>query len=153
VSEVIFIYDVHVGHSTLAEHGWRPDPPGVSRAHRRRFLALMVHAPGSLAPAPPRGPPSTFLSVDGGRSRIFVSTRQGARCRRFLTLMVGAPGSTATATPRGPVIDVCYVDGERSRIPVNTSQGAHHRRFLALMVGAPRFLAPTPPRVHVVNVS
>jgi hypothetical protein len=43
------------------------------RARRRCFLALMVGAPGSPAPTPPGGPPSTFLSVDGGRSRIFSS--------------------------------------------------------------------------------
>jgi hypothetical protein len=45
-------------------------PPGGLGAHQRRFLALMVDAPGSLALAPPEGPPSMFLSFDGGRSRI-----------------------------------------------------------------------------------
>jgi hypothetical protein len=50
VSEVIFIYDVHVGHSTLAEHGWRPDPPRGSE-----------------------GSPSTFLSIDGACSWISSS--------------------------------------------------------------------------------
>jgi hypothetical protein len=40
------------------------------RVQRRCFLALMVDAPGSPAPAPPRGPTSTFLSVDGGRCLI-----------------------------------------------------------------------------------
>jgi hypothetical protein len=76
----------------------------------------MVGAPGSSAPAPPGGrrrrflafrPPSMFLSVDGGRSRIFSSgTSQGARRQRFLALMVDAPGSSAPAPPRGPVVDV-----------------------------------------------
>jgi hypothetical protein len=42
-------------------------------ARRRRFLALMVGAPGSSAPTPLGGLPSTFLSVDGGHSRIFSS--------------------------------------------------------------------------------
>jgi hypothetical protein len=37
-------------------------------AHRQHFLALMVDTPGSPAPAPPRGPTSMFLSVNGGRS-------------------------------------------------------------------------------------
>jgi hypothetical protein len=38
-------------------------------SHRRRFLKLMVGAPGAPAPAPPGGLMLTFLSVDGGRSR------------------------------------------------------------------------------------
>jgi hypothetical protein len=42
-------------------------------AHHRRFLALMVDVPGSSALAPLRGPSSTFLSVDGGRSQIYIS--------------------------------------------------------------------------------
>jgi hypothetical protein len=67
----------------------------------------MVGAPESTAPAPPKGPPSTFLSVDGGRSRIYSSdTPQGARRRCFLALTVGAPGSTAPTPPRGPTVDV-----------------------------------------------
>jgi hypothetical protein len=58
---------------------------GTSQGARRRcFLALMVGALGSTAPAPPRG----------------------GRCRRFLALMVGAPGSPAPAPLRGPVVDV-----------------------------------------------
>jgi hypothetical protein len=40
----------------------------LPRTRRRHFLALMVGAPRPPAPAPPGGPPSTFLSVDGGRS-------------------------------------------------------------------------------------
>jgi hypothetical protein len=48
-----------------------------------------------------------FLSIDGGRSRIFNSgSSQGARCQRFLALMVGALGSSAPAPPTGPVVDV-----------------------------------------------
>jgi hypothetical protein len=47
---------------------------------RRRFLALMVGAPGSPASAPPRGAVIDVFYVDGGRSQIFVSTSQGA-CR------------------------------------------------------------------------
>jgi hypothetical protein len=83
MSEVIFIYVIHVGHNTLADHGWRLDPQGSG------------------------GPPSTFFSVDGGHSQIYSSdTSQGARRRRFLALMVGAPGSPAPASPRGPVVDI-----------------------------------------------
>jgi hypothetical protein len=47
-----------------------------------------------------------FLSIDGGRSRIYVSTRQEACRRCFLALMVGAPGSLALAPPNGPVVNV-----------------------------------------------
>jgi hypothetical protein len=55
---------------TFSSRSPAPVPP---RARRRCFLALMVGAPGSPAPTPPGGPPLTFLSVDGGRSRIFSS--------------------------------------------------------------------------------
>jgi hypothetical protein len=41
-------------------------PPGGPGARHQRFLALMVGAPGSPAPAPPGDPPSMFLSIDGG---------------------------------------------------------------------------------------
>jgi hypothetical protein len=48
-----------------------------------------------------------FLSVDGGRSRIYCSgTSQGPRHRCFLALMVDALGSTVPAPPRGPAIDI-----------------------------------------------
>jgi hypothetical protein len=73
---------------------------------RRRFLALMVGAPGSPAPVPLRGLPSTFLSVDIERSWTSVITCQGPHRRHFLALMVGAPGSTAPTPPSGPIIDI-----------------------------------------------
>jgi hypothetical protein len=79
VSGVTFIYGFHVGHSTLADHGWRPDPPRGLGARRRCFLALMVGALGSTTPAPPRGPAFDVCYVDGGRSRISVSTSQRAQ--------------------------------------------------------------------------
>jgi hypothetical protein len=83
---------------------------------RRRFLTLMVSAPGSSAPAPPRGPSSTFLTVDGGCFRIFSSdTYKRVRRQCFLTLMVDATRSPASAPRRG----------------------GHRRRFLALIVDAP----------------
>jgi hypothetical protein len=48
-----------------------------------------------------------FLSVDGGRSRIYSSdTSQGAHRQCFLALMVDAPGSTSPTPPRGPAVDV-----------------------------------------------
>jgi hypothetical protein len=37
------------------------------------FLALMVGAPGSLAP-PPRGPTIDVFHIDVGRSRIHITT-------------------------------------------------------------------------------
>jgi hypothetical protein len=77
MSGVTFIYVIHVGHSTLADHGWRPDPQGGR--HRR-------------------------LPVDGGRSRISVSTRQGLPLM-FITLMTDALGSPL-ASSWGPVVDV-----------------------------------------------
>jgi hypothetical protein len=55
-------------------------------ARRRRFLALMVGTPGPLAPAPFEGPPSMFLSVDGGCSYT---------------------------SPHGPAIDVFNLGGDR----------------------------------------
>jgi hypothetical protein len=91
----------------------------------------MVGPPGSTALTPPRGAvidvsyhcwwvlpdlqlwhltggsPSTFLSVDGGRSRIYnFDTSQGVRRRCFLALMVDAPGSLAPTPSSGPAIDV-----------------------------------------------
>jgi hypothetical protein len=75
-------------------------------ARRRRFLALMVGAPGSLAPALPRGAAVDVCYVDDGRSWISVSTSQGGRRRRFLTLMVDAPGSSAPTPPKGPAVDI-----------------------------------------------
>jgi hypothetical protein len=91
----------------------------------------MVGALKFPAPASPEGPPSTFLSVDGGRSQFSSSgTSQGARHRCFLGLMVGFPGSPALAPLRGP----------------------RRRCFLALMVGALRSIAPTPPRGPTIDV-
>jgi hypothetical protein len=37
------------------------------------------------------GPLPIFFNVDGGRSQITISTRQGVHHRRFLALIVGAP--------------------------------------------------------------
>jgi hypothetical protein len=74
----------------------------------------MVGAPGSPAPAPPRGPTVDVFYVDGGHSRISVSSRQEAYHQHFFALMVGALGSPAPAPLRGVVVDVFYVDGGHS---------------------------------------
>jgi hypothetical protein len=103
VSGVSFIYAVHLGHSTLADHGWRPNPYGV----------------GEL--------PSTFLSIDGGCSRIYSSD-----------------------TSQGLAVDVCYIDGGRFRISVSTSQRGPPSMFFTLMVGAPG--SPLAPRWPIVDV-
>jgi hypothetical protein len=58
------------------------------------FLALMVYAPRSTAPASPRG----------------------TRHQHFLALMVVASGSLAPASPRGPASMFLSVDGRCSRI-------------------------------------
>jgi hypothetical protein len=79
-----------------------PPPRG---AHRRRFLVLMVGALGSPAPTPPRGSVVNIFYVDGERSWISVSTRQGPCRRCFLGLMVDAFGSP-TPPLQGPTIDV-----------------------------------------------
>jgi hypothetical protein len=92
----------------LRVDGGRPQISSSGTSHggrRRRFLVLTVGAP-NLRHCLPEGSSSTFLSFDGGHSRISISTRQGAHHRRFLALMVGTPGSPALKPPRGPVVDV-----------------------------------------------
>jgi hypothetical protein len=53
VSRVTFIYVAHVGHNTLADHGWRPDPLGAL------------------------GPTIDIFRIDAGRSRISIITQMG----------------------------------------------------------------------------
>jgi hypothetical protein len=98
-----------------------------------------------------QGPIVNVFYVDGGRSRISVSTSQGARCRHFLALVLGAPESPALTPPRGSTVNVFYVDGGHSRISVSTHQWAHHQRFFLLMVGALGSPAP-PPRGPTADV-
>jgi hypothetical protein len=143
-----------------SQHTFRtPDrdrkPHGDQGAHCRCFLALMVDTSGSTTPAPPRGAPSTFLSVDGGRSRVYSSdTTQGARRRCFLALMVGTLGSTAPTPPRGPPSTFLSIDGRHSRVySSETTQEARRRCFIVLMVDAPESPAPAPPRRPTVDVS
>jgi hypothetical protein len=105
---------------------WGTGPPWGSRGRRRHFLMLMVDTPGSPS-APARGAVVDVFNVDGGRSRISISTRQGACHRRFLTLIVGAPESPSTLT------------------------GGSSSMFLMLMVDA--LGSPSaPPRGPAVNV-
>jgi hypothetical protein len=68
------------------------------------FFTLMLGAPGSLS-TPPKGLPSMFLSIDGGRSWTSITASQGAHRRCVLALTVGAPRHPAPP-PRDPTIDV-----------------------------------------------
>jgi hypothetical protein len=95
-----------------------------------------------------------FLSIDGGRSRIYSSgTSQGAHRRCFLCwwwvlldLRQHLPGSPSSM--------FLSIDGGYSRMySSGTSQGTRDRCFLALMVDAPSSTAPTPPREPIVDVS
>jgi hypothetical protein len=73
---------------------------------------------------------STFFNIDGGRSWISVSTRQGS-----------------------PLWTFPSVDGGRSRISSSgTSQGVRRQRFLALMSGAPGSLTLAPSRGVAVDI-
>jgi hypothetical protein len=80
VSRVTFIYIVHVGHSTLMDHGWRPESHGA------------------------QGPAVDVCRIDGGHSWISVNTRQGPPSM-FIALMVDAFGSPLVFS-RGPVVDI-----------------------------------------------
>jgi hypothetical protein len=120
MSGVTFIYVVHVGHNTLADH----NETKHREARCRRFLALMVGTLGSTTLAPHRGAAVDVYYVDGGRSRISVGTSQGGPPLMFVTLMVDAPRSPS-APPMGPSSTFLSVDGGRSRISSSvTSQGA-----------------------------
>jgi hypothetical protein len=66
----------------------------------------------------PRGPQSTFLSVDGGRSRIFSS-----------------------GTTRGPAVDVFYVDGGRSWITSSGTFWGPPSTFLSVDGGLSRIFS------------
>jgi hypothetical protein len=99
-------------------------PPRAPGGSMSTFAVLMVGAPGSPTPTPPGGPPLTFLSVVGGRSRISVSILPGARRQYFLALVVG--------TPRSPTPSIFLsVGGGHSQISnSDTSQGARRRHLL-----------------------
>jgi hypothetical protein len=72
-------------------------------------------APGSPASAPLRSPPSTFLSVGGGCSRISsFGTPQGAHHRRLQLQWWPLP-DLPPAPPRGPAINVFSFGGDPYR--------------------------------------
>jgi hypothetical protein len=92
------------------------------RLHRRCAL-------GPPAPAPPRGPPSMFLSVDGGRSR-----------------------TSSSGTSRGPAVDVFNFGGDRcwtchQRPPGGAAVDVSQLRWWPL-----RDTPPAPPRGAIVDV-
>jgi hypothetical protein len=126
-------------------------PPHRGQGGHRRRSFHRWWALVDLRHCLPWGPPSMFLSVDFGCSRISVTAFQGPRHQCFLALMVGAPRPSAPP-PRGPPLMTLSVDGGRSRTSDIASQGAHHRYFLALMVGAPGPRA-LPPRGSDIDVS
>jgi hypothetical protein len=113
-------------------------PPCLRGGLRRHY------APGSLAPAPPGGPPSTFLSINGGHSRTprgpaidifnFGDGRyrtchqhpQGA-CHRCLQLRWWSLLDLPLAPPRGPAIDVFNFSGGRCQKYRQHPQWARHR--------------------------
>jgi hypothetical protein len=125
-------------------------PPGVRRRH---FLALMVGIPRFLAPAPPEGLPSTFLSIDGGRTLIFISgTYKGARRRRFLALMVSASGSSTLAPPRVAAIDVFTLMVGTPRSPARAPPGGPPSTFLSVDGGHSRIFSFDTSRGPAVDV-
>jgi hypothetical protein len=65
----LVVYNISLG----SRMGTSPPCGDLSGARPWRFLAWMVGAPGSPALALSGGSPSTFLSVDGERSRITSS--------------------------------------------------------------------------------
>jgi hypothetical protein len=123
----------------------------------------MVGTPWSPL-APLGGPTVNVFYVDGGYSRISISTSQGAAIdvswcwwwklpdlqhrhllggppSMFVTLMVGAPGSLSTP-PWGPTIGIFYVDGGCSWISISTGRGGVSSMFLNIDGGrCQRFLA------------
>jgi hypothetical protein len=66
----------------------------------------MVATLRSTALAPPREPVIDVFYVDGGYSRIFVSTSQRAHRRYFLAMMVDALEPTTPAPPMGLTVDI-----------------------------------------------
>jgi hypothetical protein len=68
----------------------------------------MVGTKRSPAPAPPRGATVDIFYIDGGRSQISVSTRQGAYHQHFFALMMGALGSLAPP-PRGATMSSTFI--------------------------------------------
>jgi hypothetical protein len=92
---------------------------------------MMVDAPGSTALARPGGPLSTFLSIDGERSRISSSDTSRGPAIDVSYVDCGHSRISSSGTSRGPVVDVSHIDGGRSRITSSgTSQEARRRCLL-----------------------
>jgi hypothetical protein len=94
---------------------------GTSRGPVVDVFTLVVSVPGPSAPAPPRGPPLTFLRwwwalpdlqlqhlpgghrrcfhIGGGCSQTFSSDTSRGPVVDVFTLVVGAPGPSAPAPP------------------------------------------------------
>jgi hypothetical protein len=104
-------------------------PPWGGR--RRYFLALMVGAPGSSAPSPLRGAPSTFLALMVATpGSLAPSPPRGAHRRWFLAFMVDTLGSPAPVPPRGPPSMFVSVNGGCSQISSSdTLQGGSLSMF------------------------
>jgi hypothetical protein len=117
------------------------------------IYTLMVGAPGSPAPTPPRGTTVDVFYIDSGRSCISVSTSQGARRQCFLALMVGALGSLALTPPRGEPSTFLRVDGGCSRISSSGTSRGTSSMFFTLMVDAPGSPALARPRGATIDVS
>jgi hypothetical protein len=75
----------------LSDPGRGPDHPRGPGGLPSTFLAWMVGAPEFSGYTSQGGPLPIFFNVDGGRSQITISTRQGVHHRRFLALILGAP--------------------------------------------------------------
>jgi hypothetical protein len=110
-------------------------------------------APGSPAPAPLRSPPSTFLSVGGGCSRISsFGTPQGAHHRRLQLQWWSLP-DLPPAPPRGPAINVFSFDGDPCRTCRQHPPGGPPSTSSTSVVVAAVLAASTPrgPTIDVFN--
>jgi hypothetical protein len=121
-----------------------PPPQGGQGAHHQHLRIEWWVLP-DLRHHLPRAPPSTFFSIDGGHSRISVTTSRGVSSMFFS--VDGGHSRISVTTPQGSTIDVFCVDGGHPRTSGTASQGAHRRCFSALIVGAPGSPS-TPPGAH-----
>jgi hypothetical protein len=120
------------------------------RGRRRCFLALMVDATRSSAPAPSRGAPSTLYNVDDcALPDLQLQSTVDVSLRWWWTLL----DHQLRHLPMVTSLTFSNIDGGRSRISSSgTSQGARCRRFLALVVDAPGSSAPAHPMGTTVDV-
>jgi hypothetical protein len=162
--------------AVVAAAGPTPAPPGgrhrrlqllnlqlrhLPGARRQRFLALMVGTPGPPASAPPGGPPSLFLSVDGGHSRTSSSEPPGSaieyRVKRLDNQVgrrkIGPTCGFATSHEVGPGASVDTLKTRYPRIHALSQdklQDMHPRTATQAVASDHTSLqrwAPEPPRV------